>query len=190
MEKHRKCPFAANKLTCVHWKTHNKETLTTEEGGCDNEVKKTEDKKQIISQKNTQKTGQSHDSVNTVNEAELLLLIVKQQKAFKCVLPFCFCFFFFLPGLIRLQELIKAPSRYNIRLKIRQLPAETKDAKPLLKEMKRGKEFHIIFDCGHEMAAGILKQVSMNIFTHLSTTFTSLCCTFDIYVNKSLFCYI
>uniref|UniRef100_A0AAQ5XKI4 Glutamate receptor n=1 Tax=Amphiprion ocellaris TaxID=80972 RepID=A0AAQ5XKI4_AMPOC len=61
-------------------------------------------------------------------------------------------------GLIRLQELIKAPSRYNIRLKIRQLPAETKDAKPLLKEMKRGKEFHIIFDCGHEMAAGILKQ--------------------------------
>uniref|UniRef100_A0A8D3DJ07 Glutamate receptor n=1 Tax=Scophthalmus maximus TaxID=52904 RepID=A0A8D3DJ07_SCOMX len=62
-------------------------------------------------------------------------------------------------GLIRLQELIKAPSRYNIRLKIRQLPADTKDAKPLLKEMKRGKEFHIIFDCGHEMAAGILKQV-------------------------------
>lgn len=64
-----------------------------------------------------------------------------------------------LQGLIRLQELIKAPSRYNIRLKIRQLPADTKDAKPLLKEMKRGKEFHIIFDCGHEMAAGILKQV-------------------------------
>uniref|UniRef100_A0AAZ3RDL2 Glutamate receptor n=1 Tax=Oncorhynchus tshawytscha TaxID=74940 RepID=A0AAZ3RDL2_ONCTS len=61
-------------------------------------------------------------------------------------------------GLIRLQELIKAPSRYNIRLKIRQLPADTKDSKPLLKEMKRGKEFHVIFDCGHEMAAGILKQ--------------------------------
>lgn len=71
----------------------------------------------------------------------------------------CVVFLLFLTGLIRLQELIKAPSRYNIRLKIRQLPAETKDAKPLLKEMKRGKEFHIIFDCGHEMAAGILKQV-------------------------------
>uniref|UniRef100_A0A8C9YFU6 Glutamate receptor n=1 Tax=Sander lucioperca TaxID=283035 RepID=A0A8C9YFU6_SANLU len=69
-------------------------------------------------------------------------------------------------GLIRLQELIKAPSRYNIRLKIRQLPAETKDAKPLLKEMKRGKEFHIIFDCGHEMAAGILKQaLAMGMMT-------------------------
>uniref|UniRef100_A0A674EAA8 Glutamate receptor n=1 Tax=Salmo trutta TaxID=8032 RepID=A0A674EAA8_SALTR len=63
-------------------------------------------------------------------------------------------------GLIRLQELIKAPSRYNIRLKIRQLPAETKDAKPLLKEMKKAKEFHVIFDCDHEMAAWILKQVS------------------------------
>ncbi|XP_054879157.1 glutamate receptor ionotropic, kainate 2 isoform X2 [Poeciliopsis prolifica] len=69
-------------------------------------------------------------------------------------------------GLIRLQELIKAPSRYNIRLKIRQLPAETKDSKPLLKEMKRGKEFHIIFDCGHVMAAGILKQaLAMGMMT-------------------------
>jgi len=32
--------------------------------------------------------------------------------------------------------------------------------------MKRGKEFHVIFDCGHEMAAGILKQVS-----HVSDTY-------------------
>uniref|UniRef100_A0A8C9STP2 Glutamate receptor n=1 Tax=Scleropages formosus TaxID=113540 RepID=A0A8C9STP2_SCLFO len=69
-------------------------------------------------------------------------------------------------GLIRLQELIKAPSRYNIRLKIRQLPTETKDAKPLLKEMKRGREFHVIFDCGHEMAASILKQaLAMGMMT-------------------------
>ncbi|XP_067875204.1 glutamate receptor ionotropic, kainate 2 isoform X1 [Heterodontus francisci] len=69
-------------------------------------------------------------------------------------------------GLIRLQELIKAPSRYSIRLKIRQLPADTKDSKPLLKEMKRNKEFHVIFDCGHEMAAGILKQaLSMGMMT-------------------------
>uniref|UniRef100_A0A8C8ERG2 Glutamate receptor n=1 Tax=Oncorhynchus tshawytscha TaxID=74940 RepID=A0A8C8ERG2_ONCTS len=66
-------------------------------------------------------------------------------------------------GLIRLQELIKAPSRYNIRLKIRQLPAETKDAKPLLKEMKKAKEFHVIFDCGHEMAAWILKQTGWTL---------------------------
>ncbi|KAL6074389.1 hypothetical protein STEG23_037263 [Scotinomys teguina] len=69
-------------------------------------------------------------------------------------------------GLIRLQELIKAPSRYNLRLKIRQLPADTRDAKPLLKEMKRGKEFHVIFDCSHEMAAGILKQaLAMGMMT-------------------------
>lgn len=73
-----------------------------------------------------------------------------------------------IKGLIRLQELIKAPSRYNLRLKIRQLPADTKDAKPLLKEMKRGKEFHVIFDCSHEMAAGILKQVISSPFPQMS----------------------
>lgn len=63
-------------------------------------------------------------------------------------------------GLIRLQELIMAPSRYNIRLKIRQLPLDTTDTRPLLKEMKRSREFRIIFDCSHVMAAQILKQVS------------------------------
>nr|XP_036869132.1 glutamate receptor ionotropic, kainate 1 isoform X5 [Manis javanica] len=62
-------------------------------------------------------------------------------------------------GLIRLQELIKAPSRYNIKIKIRQLPSGNKDAKPLLKEMKKGKEFYVIFDCSHATAAEILKQI-------------------------------
>ncbi len=91
-------------------------------------------------------------------------MTLEENKTFKCI----FCVFVVSPaGLIRLQELIKAPSRYNIRLKIRQLPAETKDAKPLLKEMKRGKEFHIIFDCGHEMAAGILKQVCVCVCVHI-----------------------
>lgn len=52
-----------------------------------------------------------------------------------------------------------APSRYNIRLKIRQLPLDSDDSRPLLKEMKRGREFRIIFDCSHTMAAQILKQV-------------------------------
>ncbi|XP_053183922.1 glutamate receptor ionotropic, kainate 3 [Scomber japonicus] len=61
-------------------------------------------------------------------------------------------------GLIRLQELIMAPSRYNIRLKIRQLPIDSQDTRPLLKEMKRSREFRIIFDCSHHMAAQILKQ--------------------------------
>ncbi|XP_028936553.1 glutamate receptor ionotropic, kainate 3 isoform X3 [Ornithorhynchus anatinus] len=69
-------------------------------------------------------------------------------------------------GLIRLQELIMAPSRYNIRLKIRQLPVDSDDARPLLKEMKRGREFRIIFDCSHSMAAQILKQaMAMGMMT-------------------------
>ncbi|NXC64679.1 GRIK1 protein, partial [Aleadryas rufinucha] len=70
------------------------------------------------------------------------------------------------PSLIRLQELIKAPSRYNIKIKIRQLPSGNKDARPLLKEMKKGKEFYVIFDCSHETAAEILKQIlSMGMMT-------------------------
>uniref|UniRef100_A0A8D0L836 Glutamate receptor n=1 Tax=Sphenodon punctatus TaxID=8508 RepID=A0A8D0L836_SPHPU len=69
-------------------------------------------------------------------------------------------------GLIRLKELIKAPSRYNIKIKIRQLPSGNKDARPLLKEMKKGKEFYVIFDCSHETAAEILKQIlSMGMMT-------------------------
>lgn len=56
-----------------------------------------------------------------------------------------------------------APSRYNIRLKIRQLPLDTQDTRPLLKEMKRNREFRIIFDCSHHMAAQILKQVGESV---------------------------
>lgn len=63
-------------------------------------------------------------------------------------------------GLIRLQELIKAPSRYNIKIKIRQLPTGSKDARPLLKEMKKGKEFYVIFDCSYQTSADVLKQVN------------------------------
>uniref|UniRef100_A0A8C4WVB5 Glutamate receptor n=1 Tax=Eptatretus burgeri TaxID=7764 RepID=A0A8C4WVB5_EPTBU len=59
-------------------------------------------------------------------------------------------------GLIRLQELIKAPSRYNLRLKIRQLPSDPNESKPLLKDMKHSHEFHVIFDCGHKTAAVVL----------------------------------
>ncbi|XP_043556634.1 glutamate receptor ionotropic, kainate 1 isoform X4 [Chiloscyllium plagiosum] len=69
-------------------------------------------------------------------------------------------------GLIRLQELMKAPSRYNIKVKIRQLPSGNRDAKPLLKQMKRGKEFFVIFDCTYTTAAQILKQIlSMGMMT-------------------------
>uniref|UniRef100_F7FH39 Glutamate receptor n=1 Tax=Ornithorhynchus anatinus TaxID=9258 RepID=F7FH39_ORNAN len=69
-------------------------------------------------------------------------------------------------GLLRLQELIKAPSRYNIKIRIRQLPAANKDARPLLKEMKKAKEFYVIFDCSRETAADVLKQIlSMGMMT-------------------------
>ncbi|XP_061733929.1 glutamate receptor ionotropic, kainate 1 isoform X3 [Nerophis ophidion] len=69
-------------------------------------------------------------------------------------------------SLIRLQELIKAPSRYSIKIKIRQLPMGSKDARPLLKEMKKGKEFYVIFDCSYQTSADVLKQIlSMGMMT-------------------------
>ncbi|XP_051934364.1 glutamate receptor ionotropic, kainate 1 isoform X3 [Hippocampus zosterae] len=69
-------------------------------------------------------------------------------------------------GLIRLQELIKAPSRYSIKIKIRQLQMGSKDARPLLKEMKKGKEFYVIFDCSYQTSADVLKQIlSMGMMT-------------------------
>ncbi|TRY94066.1 hypothetical protein DNTS_027303, partial [Danionella cerebrum] len=69
-------------------------------------------------------------------------------------------------GLIRLQELIKAPSRYSIKIKIRQLPPGSRDARPLLKEMKKGKEFSVIFDCSCQTATVVLKQLlSMGMMT-------------------------
>ncbi|XP_031427579.1 glutamate receptor ionotropic, kainate 1 isoform X3 [Clupea harengus] len=69
-------------------------------------------------------------------------------------------------GLMRMQELIKAPSKNNLKVRIRQLPTGSSDARPLLKEMKKGKEFFVIFDCSYQMAAELLKQLmSMGMMT-------------------------
>uniref|UniRef100_A0A6Q2XSD6 Glutamate receptor n=1 Tax=Esox lucius TaxID=8010 RepID=A0A6Q2XSD6_ESOLU len=63
-------------------------------------------------------------------------------------------------GLMRMQELIKAPSKLNLKIRIRQLPPGEVEARPLLKEMKRDKEFYILFDCSYRTAAEILNQLS------------------------------
>lgn len=60
---------------------------------------------------------------------------------------------------MRMQELIKAPAKFNLKIKIRQLTPGNQDARPLLKELKKDKEFFIIFDCSYRMAAELLKQV-------------------------------
>lgn len=61
---------------------------------------------------------------------------------------------------MRMQELIKAPSRNGMKVRIRQLPAGSSDARPLLKEMKKEQEFYVIFDCSYQMASELLKQVT------------------------------
>lgn len=70
----------------------------------------------------------------------------------------------FLLGLMRMQELIKAPAKFNLKIKIRQLTPGNQDARPLLKELKRDKEFFILFDCSYWMAAELLKQVRPPLF--------------------------
>ncbi|KAG9263675.1 glutamate receptor ionotropic, kainate 1 isoform X1 [Astyanax mexicanus] len=69
-------------------------------------------------------------------------------------------------GLMRMQELIKAPSRNGMKVRIRQLPIGSSDARPLLKEMKKEQEFYVIFDCSNQMASELLKQLmSMGMMT-------------------------
>ncbi|XP_066507144.1 glutamate receptor ionotropic, kainate 1 isoform X2 [Hoplias malabaricus] len=69
-------------------------------------------------------------------------------------------------GLMRMQELIKAPSRNGMKVRIRQLPTGSSDARPLLKEMKKEQEFYVIFDCSYQMASELLKQLmSMGMMT-------------------------
>lgn len=70
-------------------------------------------------------------------------------------------------GLMRMQELIKAPAKFNLKIKIRQLTPGNQDARPLLKELKRDKEFFILFDCSYWMAAELLKQVCLQFPTYL-----------------------
>lgn len=85
-----------------------------------------------------------------------------------------------------MQELIKAPSRYSIKIKIRQLPTGSKDARPLLKEMKKGKEFYVIFDCSYQTSADVLKQVNQtNVSQREVDTITARCPQLKCSVRKS-----
>ena len=76
---------------------------------------------------------------------------------------------------MRMQELIKAPAKFNLKIKIRQLTPGNQDARPLLKELKKDKEFFILFDCSYRMAAELLKQVCTGIDVNVS----SLVCSTD-----------
>ncbi|XP_045435755.1 glutamate receptor ionotropic, kainate 1 [Pipistrellus kuhlii] len=62
-------------------------------------------------------------------------------------------------GLLRLQQLIQAPARQDLRLRLRRLPPGAQDARPLLQDMKRGRELHVVLACGPETAARLLQQI-------------------------------
>lgn len=74
---------------------------------------------------------------------------------------------------MRMQELIKAPAKLNLKIRIRQLTPGNQDARPLLKELKKDREFFIIFDCSYRIASELLKQVSTVIYC----TFSTLVCS-------------
>lgn len=100
-----------------------------------------------------------HTELGGVVSTELKELRKQRRSRSLCKVNTLLCLLVCFEGLIRLQELIKAPSRYSIKIKIRQLPMGNRDARPLLKEMKRGKEFCVIFDCSYQTTAEVLKQV-------------------------------
>lgn len=66
-----------------------------------------------------------------------------------------------------MQELIKAPAKLNLKIRIRQLTPGNQDARPLLKELKKDREFFIIFDCSYRTASELLKQVRDTTFITL-----------------------
>lgn len=90
-------------------------------------------------------------SVITAARDEFVSLPLLPTSDHSCVLLF--------QGLMRMQELIKAPSKNNLKIRIRQLPSGGGDSRPLLKEMKKEQEFYVIFDCSYQVAAELLKQV-------------------------------
>lgn len=92
--------------------------------------------------------------------------IAPHLRSFFCALLF--------QGLMRMQELIKAPSKNNLKIRIRQLASGGGDSRPLLKEMKKEKEFYIIFDCSYQVAAELLKQVRHYFCTFSLWTFIEL----------------
>lgn len=90
-------------------------------------------------------------SVITAAHDEFVSLPLLPTSNHSCVLLF--------QGLMRMQELIKAPSKNNLKIRIRQLQSGGGDSRPLLKEMKKEQEFYVIFDCSYQVAAELLKQV-------------------------------
>lgn len=89
---------------------------------------------------------------------------------------------FSFEGLMRMQELIKAPAKFNLKVKIRQLTPGNQDARPLLKELKKDKEFFIIFDCSYRMASELLKQV---ITLSICSTHTSFLLRVKVFNHSS-----
>ena len=70
---------------------------------------------------------------------------------------------FFCAGLIKLQELLKAPSDEKFDITVRRLEAVDGDYRPILKDIKKKGESHIVIDCHVSKVHKILKEVRIHI---------------------------
>lgn len=62
-------------------------------------------------------------------------------------------------GLVKLQELLKLTKTFkDFAVTLKQLTENTLDYRPLLKEIKKSEETHIVLDCDFERIPGILEQ--------------------------------
>ena len=83
-------------------------------------------------------------------------------------------------GLIRLEELLRAPSEFKVQVTVRRLePSTDGDFRPILKEVKKRGESKIIIDCDADLVGTILNQAqSINMMTqyyhYLVTTLVGL----------------
>ncbi|XP_037082452.1 glutamate receptor ionotropic, kainate 2-like, partial [Pollicipes pollicipes] len=63
-----------------------------------------------------------------------------------------------IDGLVRLQELLKAPSSSHFKITIRQLPPDSSDYRPLLKRIKKSGSTKIVLDCRLSLLRPLLEQ--------------------------------
>lgn len=80
-------------------------------------------------------------------------------------------------SLIRLQELLKMPKSFDdVKIVLMQLPPDSTDYRPLLKQIKRSAETRIVVDCSFDKIEEILRQASETeiISDYHNFLFTSL----------------
>ncbi|KAK2189528.1 hypothetical protein NP493_103g02008 [Ridgeia piscesae] len=73
-------------------------------------------------------------------------------------------------GLIRLQELLKAPTDYNFEISVQKLQADNDDYRPLLKRLKKLGRTRMVLDCSYKTLRQALSINMMTPYYHYMLT--------------------